>query len=622
MGADKQYFGPHLTATEPWINEIVVFNNGTQIEAFQLTIWNDQGQVTHHESYEISALNSIEFVMASSGVFDQSKIVLDPVNGSFVISTTSEAIAPLLSFQFGESQSISQFFLSDMVADQYLLPNIETEHFSWTGVAVMNPSDQDQKVTFSATHKGATLGYSVKTIAAHSKYVATYDSIWGDLELNDFEQIVISSESSIPAPILISGNSAQDRHVFFSGRPVEKTLEIETEQYNLFSPLNSKITYLMDNDEHIVHTWESDYKPGNSVYLQPDGSIMRTGNVRNSRFSAGGAGGAIQQISWDDQIVWDFTYSSDQYLQHHDIEILPNGNILMIVWELKSQEECIQAGREPSLVSSTGLWVDSVIEVKPTGATSADIAWEWHLWDHLIQSEDSSKDNFGQIAEHPELVNFNYSQNSQEDWTHINSIDYNESLDQIVLSVHNFSEIWIIDHSTTQEEASTHSGGASLKGGDLLFRWGNPQTFDRGLSTDQQLFVQHDAEWIPEGYPGSGNILIFNNGARRPGGNYSSVEEIVPPLKGDGSYALLADLPYGPEQPTWSYSAEDSFSFFATNISGSQRLVNGNTLICDGPAGHFFEVTSDFETVWEYEAGSAVFRVDRYTLNLEELNKK
>jgi hypothetical protein len=172
--------------------------------------------------------------------------------------------------------------------------------------------------------------------------------------------------------------------------------------------------------------------------------------------------------------------------------------------------------------------------------------------------------------------------------------------DQIVLSVHNFSEIWVIDHSTTTAEASGHTGGNSGMRGDLLYRWGNPGAYDRGGSGDRELFAQHDSQWIEPDCPGAENILIFNDGGGRPGGNYSSVDEIEPPVDEYGDYELEPDSPYGPAGILWSYTADPPSGFFAQNVSGAQRLPNGNTLICDGPHGTFFEVTPAMDTVWMY----------------------
>jgi hypothetical protein len=284
----------------------------------------------------------------------------------------------------------------------------------------------------------------------------------------------------------------------------------------------------------------------------------------------------------------------------------------MIAWELKTEAEAIAAGRNPNLIQDGELWPDHIIEVNPT---SGDIVWEWHVWDHLIQDYDNSRANYGVVADHPELIDLNFvdGRRSGADWNHTNSIDYNAELDQIMLSIHSFSEIWIIDHSTTTAEAAGHNGGNSGKGGDLLYRWGNPQAYDAGNTADQQLFAQHDAQWIPSGYPGAGNILVFNNGAGRPDGNYSSVEEIVPPLDGSGDYALAAGLSYEPAEPTWTYTAATPADLYADRISGAQRLANGNTLICDGPSGAFFEVTPENDIVWTVDYDGQLFRVTRYT---------
>jgi hypothetical protein len=372
----------------------------------------------------------------------------------------------------------------------------------------------------------------------------------------------------------------------------------------------------MDNDGNIAHTWTSNYRPGLSAYLLENGNLLRTGNTGSAYFATGGAGGIVQEIATDGTVAWEFEYADGYVRQHHDIEPLPNGNVLMIAWEFKTQAKAIAAGRNPSLIQAGELWPDHIIEVNPTNNT---IVWEWHVWDHLIQDYDPTKANYGVVADHPELIDLNFSADGLSggaDWTHINSIDYHETFDQILLSVRNFSEIWVIDHSTTTVEAAGHTGGNSGKGGDLLYRWGNPQAYqaayDAGNASAQQLFVQHDARWIPSGYPGEGNILVFNNGTGRSGGNYSSIDEIVPPVDDVGVYTLAAGSAYGPTAPTWIYTASAPTDFYANRISGAQRLSSGNTLICDGPNGDFFEVTSQKDIVWSYDYTGNVFRVTRY----------
>jgi len=367
----------------------------------------------------------------------------------------------------------------------------------------------------------------------------------------------------------------------------------------LFSPLYGTTTYLIDNTGAINHTWSSSYTPGAATYWLGEGTILRT--IRTV-ISGGGSGGGIQKILWDGTIVWDFRYNTDGYLTHHDIKPLPNGNVLMIAWETKTRAEAIAAGRNPNNIPGNKFMPDHIIEVKPTGLTSGDIVWEWHVWDHLIQDYDPSKDNYGVVGDHPELVDINFGTfyMSSTDWLHSNSIDYNVEFDQILLSVHNFNEIWVIDHSTTTEEAAGHTGGNYGKGGDLLYRWGNPRAYDAGTASDQKLFFQHGTSWIKPGYPGEGNILVFDNGNNRPSGQYSTVDEFTPPVDSNGEYYLEPGSAYGPEDYTWSYTANPPNSFYSHYCGDALRLKDGDTLICNGVAGKFFEVTPEKDIVWQY----------------------
>jgi hypothetical protein len=369
--------------------------------------------------------------------------------------------------------------------------------------------------------------------------------------------------------------------------------------YTLLAPMSYNVTYLIDNNGELVQSWSSEYRPGLSVYILENGDLLRTRIIQGQLFQTGGHGGGVEIIDWDGNLVWEFDYFSDQYWQHHDIESLPNGNVLLIAWEHKADATAIANGRNPNMLAGSqqpfGFWPDHIIEVNPE---SNSIAWEWHVWDHLIQDYDSSKVNYGVVSDHPELVNLNYPSgpNTSGDWLHINAVDYNAELDQIILSVHHFGEIWIIDHSTTTIEAASHTGGNSGKGGDLLYRWGNPQAYIGGNSNERIFFGQHDARWIEDG----SQIMVFNNGSGRPGGSYSSIDVITQPIGEDNLYMLDSNGIYEPDTLSWQYTATPLGDLFAANISGAHRLENGNTLICDGPRGHYFEVDSAGSLVWDY----------------------
>jgi hypothetical protein len=393
--------------------------------------------------------------------------------------------------------------------------------------------------------------------------------------------------------------------------------------YTLFAPSASRNTYLIDNCGKLVHQWHSDYTPGLSAYLLPNGDLLRTGRIA-SPFNGGGSGGLIERISWEGDVVWSFTFSTAQYHQHHDIAYMPNGNILVNAWEKISQQAAIDAGRQ--MIGNNGLWSNYVAEIQPVGAHEAIVVWEWRAFDHLIQDVDSAKLNFGLISEHPERIDANLDPNLSADWLHVNAIDYNADLDQIVLSAHDIHEIWVIDHSTTTAEAKSSSGGLYGKGGDLLYRWGNPKNYDRGTAANQILYGQHDVRWITPGLPGAGSFMVYNNGVGRSGPQeFSTVEVWFPPMDSAGFYTTDTTAAYGPALADWVLG-EGDLTFYSSRISGAHRLPNGNTLVCVGRLGQFLEVNANGEKVWEYinPAGTVVqtqgsnpfandaFRVTRY----------
>lgn len=365
--------------------------------------------------------------------------------------------------------------------------------------------------------------------------------------------------------------------------------------YVLFAPLHSKITYLIDKCGKQVHSWKSAYHPGQSVYLLANGDLLRTANDSNKTFKGGGI---IERFDWNNKLIWSYKISDSLQCQHHDICTLPNGNILVLVWEKKTKEEAIKAGRNPNLLGSS-IWSEKILELKPKGKNKAQVVWEWHVWDHVVQDHDSLKSNYGDIYKNRQLIDLNFSAASESDWLHFNSIAFNKELDQILVSNRNFSEIFIIDHSTSSSEAASHLGGKYGKGGDLLYRFGNSASYRAGGPKDQILFSQHHAHWIEKGLPDEGKIMLFNNGLGRRESMYSSVGLITPPMDEKGSYGAFENSIYldvYSENETQSAGG----SFFSPNVSSAQRLSNGNTMVCSGSTGRFCEIDPLKNTVWLY----------------------
>jgi hypothetical protein len=379
--------------------------------------------------------------------------------------------------------------------------------------------------------------------------------------------------------------------------------------YTLFAPLNSDTTMLIDMDGQVVRTWKSEFVPGAWVDIRDNGNVVRAGRqpMPVGGFGGGGQGGRIQEWTFDGELVWDFVYDTEDRLLHHDGKLLPNGNLLLVAWEKKSPEQSRQAGRREGFVPAGGLWPEVVIELEPQPPGGGRVVWEWHAWDHLVQDVDRGLPNYGDPAARPERIDLNGDDAAQaaspppnlsSDLFHVNSVAYNAERDEIILSVPNFNEVWVIDHSTTTAEAAGSSGGRSGNGGDLLYRWGNPRAYGRGTPEDRRLGFEHDAQWIPPGSPGAGHIMVFSNrGPRGDGTENTRVYEIAPPIDARGRYVLPSAGPFGPAAPVWTYDAPD---FTAPFISGAVRLPNGNTLVTSGPQGRLFEVNDYDEIVWEY----------------------
>ena len=385
-------------------------------------------------------------------------------------------------------------------------------------------------------------------------------------------------------------------------------------------------TYLKNEEGVTIHTWDHSNGAASMPYLYPDSSIIYPYRVPNPTMVNGGVGGGIQHISWDGEILWEYIVSNDTYQHHHDVQPMPNGNILVIAWERKTAAEAIALGRQSIDNPLNEFWCEAILELEPVGSDAANIVWEWHLWDHMIQDINADLPNYGSISDHPELMNINYGNvggyggpggEPNADWLHFNGIDYNEYLDQIVVSALKASEIFVFDHSTTTEEAAGHEGGNSGMGGDLIFRWGNPQNYERGNASNRIVYNLHSINWIEPDYPDGGGFIYYNNGVNRPGGNYSSADIFMPPIDENGNYFIEDNEPFGPSELTWTFDE----GFFSEVQSGAFRLPNGNALITDANSARIFEVTQEGDIVWDYtQTGvSMSARAQKYGYDLFEI---
>ena len=362
----------------------------------------------------------------------------------------------------------------------------------------------------------------------------------------------------------------------------------------LISDFMTESVVLIDIDNNIVNSWEvNDYNLLRS-YLTPDSILVTISKLNNLP--------VLQKYDWDGLLLWTFIFEEGECLIHHEQVILPNGNILAICKETIIAEENIYFNED--------LVIDKIIEIEPLDNDQANIIWEWHFYDHLIQDYDPNMLNYGIISENPQLFNIN-AYNSLGDFTHLNCVDFNSELNQIIFSSRSLNEIFIIDHSTTTEEAKSHIGGIYGKGGDFLYRWGNPINYNRGDFGDQKLHAPHAVNWINSDYPGGGNILLFDN---EYDVSISAIIEFQPPILSNGLYSLDANEPFEPNEYTW---INHSSNYYSLSHSGAFRMPNGNTLITIFGVPPLYEINiieidENGVLQWEYLGSFITFRASKY----------
>ena len=341
-------------------------------------------------------------------------------------------------------------------------------------------------------------------------------------------------------------------------------------------------THLIDMDGHEVHSWN--YAGFPSEILDPAVTRGAKGHVlvqlaTDERPGAGVVPNmpaefrnrTIGEIDWDGKTVWSWGDAAPGGAahQHHDWYRLPNGNTLVLA---------------NALVAAPGFKIpkildDVIYEVTPAGA----VAWKWAASDHL--------DELGFTPAQLELLH----NPPTPDYLHVNNMtalgpnrwfdagDARFNPDNILIDSRNANFIIIIDKKT----------------GKIVWRIG-PNFPKAKPSSDvprpiDQLSGQHDAHIIPEGSPGAGDLLVFDNQG----------EAGYPPVPlGVNSGSRILEIDPVKQRIVWQYSAETSgsagWTFYSSFISSARRLPNGNTLIDEGMNGRFFQITPQGKIVWEY----------------------
>ena len=391
--------------------------------------------------------------------------------------------------------------------------------------------------------------------------------------------------------------------------------------YTLFGVGNR--TWLLDLDGRVVHAWPV----GTNPHLLDNGHIVDASKDDPSGFQG------FKEVDWDGKTVWEYTEKRGNYSPHHDWVRLFNKKLdapttMYIANKSITHEQAIAAGADHDGE------MDAVVEVDMQGK----VVWEWWFFDHVVQDVDPAKPHFvgtgKKIADYPGRINLNMpGKPLKRDWLHCNSVDYNAKSGHIVINSVQ-GELYVIDHDGTFVAGDPQAGIAKAAGaaGEFLYRFGDParygqgeaprvlENWDSATSGHKQMGGTHDASWIPQGLPGAGNLMVFNNGQylyqRTPGSSVLEInpfldaagndtgEYVNPPVVGYRRESYDKDTHNQPRlvsrQIVWSYRSTNSHGFFSHIGSSGQRLPNGNTFICSDTEGHFFEVTAKSELAWEY----------------------
>ena len=379
--------------------------------------------------------------------------------------------------------------------------------------------------------------------------------------------------------------------------------------YTLICNYNDTFTYLVDMLGRVVHKWA--LPDGMQIWanymLLENGHLIRAILERDPGIDKGGPCSIIQEVDWDNNLVWEYRAEKDYFRVNRDMRVLPNGNVLYISFGRRTREEALAKGRlEKHLVNCKEIYPIGLVEVN----REKEVVWHWSFWDRFVSA------TTGDITD-PGLLDINATFFTHEaDTIECNAFDYDPVTDRILVNSAQTSEVYVIDHATV-DYADPEKGIAAAAGaaGNFIARMGNPANYGAGqpgnchrikvhkgfgpvcadrlydlekppTNGDRTLFQQHGPGWIPrgQGLRGEGNILVFNNGLFREPEDYTTVEEYDPDTG----------------KIVWAFAGREKYALKSWLMGGAQRLSNGNTLVCGGQHGHLYEVTETGDVVWEY----------------------
>jgi len=364
--------------------------------------------------------------------------------------------------------------------------------------------------------------------------------------------------------------------------------------YTVLSPLATQAVVVIDMNGTVVKQWEGyNDSAGGPARVLPGGFVIAASGTRPPHQESL----ELIQRDFDGKVVWQFSRNEQiktregttiwSARQHHDWQredfpagyyspdstpATDPGTTLILTHTTRTQPK----------VADVVLEDDRLIEVTRNG----DIVWDWVASDHI--------DELGFAADARKAIkearSFNKARGSF-DWLHINSATYVGPNQWFDAGDKRFAPNHVI---ISGREASLLA--IVGRDGSIVWRLGPDFSESKELRAIRQIIGQHHAHLIPKGLPGAGNLLVFDNGGSS---GYGFANPIAPDGVGAFARATSRVLEINPVtlELVWSYTNP---RFFSTNISGAQRLPNGNTLITAGAGGRMFEVTREGTIVWEY----------------------